>query len=120
MKWLRSIIGYFFAGTLVMGVWGGVITSDFGYIGGILAGLLIIGPMWFMNHSMNLVGHGPNSGFIDLGMGVGIAGIANDTIREGADFLVAAVPTILVVLAGAVVGGLVAGLVEKDIAKDNK
>lgn len=116
MKYVRSIIGYFFAGTLVMGIWGAVMSSEFGLIGGIIAGLLIIGPMWFMNHALNLVGHGPSSGFVDLGMGVGIAGIAKDSIANP-DSLMAALPTIAIVVVGGICGGIVASLVEKDMAK---
>lgn len=118
MKWIRSIIGYFFAGTLVFSIWGAVLTSDLGHFGGIIAGMLIIGPMWFLNHSLNLVGHGPDSGFVDLGMGVGIAGMANDSYANIQN-LVDAVPTIVIVLAGAIFGGVIAALVEKDIAEDN-
>lgn len=120
MKWLRSIIGYFFAGMIVMTIWGGVITSDFGYVGGILAAMLIIGPMWFMNHAMNLTAHNPNSGFVDIGLGIAVTGIARDTIKLGTGELTAALPTIAVVVVGAIFGGIVAAMVEKDLAKDNK
>ena len=128
MKWLRSIIGYFFAGTFVFSIWGGVLTADLGHFGGIIAGMLIIGPMWFLNHSLNLVGHGPNSGFIDLGLGVGFAGMANsivaaimaDGTSAGVDLFVQTLPTLGVVVLGALFGGWIAAMVEKDIAKDIK
>ena len=117
MKYVRSIIGYFFAGALVFGVWGGVLDLGLGHLGGIVAGMFIIGPMWFMNHALNLVGHAPTSGFVDLGLGVGVAGLANSTVADPSAF-VAALPTLAVVIAGGIFGGFVAGMVEKDMAKD--
>ena len=47
MKFLRSMVGYTIAGTIVMSVWNEL--GSFGIFGGYLAAGIIIGPMWFMN-----------------------------------------------------------------------
>ena len=122
MKLVRSTIGYMFAGMIVMSVWGGVI-EGLGTIGGILAGFFIIGAMWFMNHHLGLIYHGPQSGFVDLGLGVGLTGIFRDMwigVLEGNGLvnLTDSLPTLLFVLVGAVIGGYLAAMVERDLNKD--
>ncbi|HHX52512.1 MAG TPA: hypothetical protein GX703_03225 [Erysipelothrix sp.] len=122
MKLVRSTIGYMFAGMIVMSVWGGVI-EGLGTIGGILAGFLIIGVMWFLNHHLGLVYHGPQSGFVDLGMGVGFTGIFRDMwisiLGDGnINALTDSLPTIAFVVIGALIGGYLAAMVERDLNKD--
>ncbi len=122
MKLVRSTIGYMFAGMIVMSVWGGVI-EGLGTIGGILAGFLIIGVMWFLNHHLGLVYHGPQSGFVDLGMGVGFTGIFRDmwisVLGDGnINALTDSLPTIAFVVIGALIGGYLAAMVERDLNKD--
>jgi hypothetical protein len=111
-----------FAGMIVMSVWGGVI-EGLGTIGGILAGFLIIGVMWFLNHHLGLVYHGPQSGFVDLGMGVGFTGIFRDMwisiLGDGnINALTDSLPTIAFVVIGALIGGYLAAMVERDLNKD--
>lgn len=122
MKLVRSTIGYMIAGIIVMSVWGGVITN-LGTVGGILAGFLIIGLAWFTNHHLGLIYHGPESGFVDLGLGVGLTGIFRDMFigmfqGEGPSRLFNAMPTLFLVLLGAVIGGYMAALVERDMNHD--
>ena len=122
MKLVRSTIGYMFAGMIVMSVWGGVI-EGLGTIGGFLAGFLIIGVMWFLNHHLGLVYHGPQSGFVDLGMGVGFTGIFRDMwisiLGDGnINALTDSLPTIAFVVIGALIGGYLAAMVERDLNKD--
>ena len=125
MKFIRSTIGYMFAGMVVMSVWGGVIDGDIGTVGGILAGFLIIGVMWFLNHHLGLIYHGPHSGFVDLGLGVGMTGIFRDmwisVLTNGnIDPLISGIPTIALVIIGGVLGGILAAIVERDLNKDKE
>ena len=122
MKLVRSTIGYMFAGMIVMSVWGGVI-EGLGTIGGILAGFLIIDVMLFINLNLRLVYHGPQSGFVDLGMGVGFTGIFRDMwisiLGDGnINALTDSLPTIAFVVIGALIGGYLAAMVERDLNKD--
>lgn len=117
MKFFRAFIGYMIAGLLVMSVWGELQGAG-GIFGGYLAATIIIGPMWFMNHYVNLVGNGDDAAFVDMGLGIGVAGIFRDVFLNDFSALTGALPTILIVCAGAVCGGLVAAAIEKNMAKE--
>ena len=116
MKFLRAFIGYMIAGSLVMAVWGEL--DSVGIFGGYLAALIIIGPMWFMNHYVNLVGNPDDAAFVDMGLAIGVAGIFRDVFLNDVSALTGALPTIGMVALGAICGGLVAAAIEKNMAKD--
>ncbi|HGF1448477.1 TPA: hypothetical protein ACF9FI_000124 [Streptococcus suis] len=117
MKFLRSTIGYMIAGMIVMSVWG-AFANAYGIAGGYFAAFIIIGPMWFMNHYLGLIKHDPDSAFVDMGLGIALCGIFRDGFLYGFGSVVDSLPTILLVLVGAVLGGLVAAKVEEDMEKD--
>lgn len=116
MKFLRAMIGYGIAGMLVMAVWGEL--GKFGIFGGFLAALIIIAPMWFMNHYVNLTGNEPDAAFVDMGLAIGVCGIMRDTFMNGAESFTSSLPTMGLVIAGAVLGGITAAAVEKSMAKE--
>jgi hypothetical protein len=118
MKFLRGLIGYTIAGMIVMAVWGEL--GAFGIFGGYLAALIIIGPMWFMNHFVNLTGNEDDAAFVDMGLAIGICGIMRDTFINGTNSLVSSLPTIGLVFVGAVLGGIVAAAVEKSMASETE
>lgn len=117
MKFIRSFIGYMIAGVLVMAVWG-QLTEAGGIFGGYLAATILVGPLWFMNHYINLVDNKNDAAFVDMGLAIGICGIFRDMFLTGTQSFVDSLPTILLVSLGAVVGGLVAAAIEKDMAKE--
>lgn len=121
MKFLRSTLGYCIAGMLVMSLWDGYI-EPYGIAGGFFAAVIVIGPMWYMNHQKGLIYDEPGSGFLDMGLGIGFAGIFRDFFLNDMDFelLIDTIPTFLLVIIGAIIGGVVVGLIEKDMAKDKK
>lgn len=116
MKFFRSLAGYTIAGLLVMSVWDGL--GAYGIFGGYLAAIIIIGPLWFMNHYVNLTGNEDANGFVDMGLAIGVAGLMRDTLMKGTDALVGSIPTISLVILGAVLGGIVAAAFEKSMAKE--
>lgn len=118
MKFIRGLVGYTIAGMLVMAVWGQL--GAFGIFGGYLAALIIIGPMWFMNHFVNLVGNKDDAAFVDMGLAIGVCGIMRDTFMNGTESLVSSLPTIGLVVVGAILGGIVAAAFEKNMAKDDE
>ena len=125
MKFVRSTVGYMIAGMIVMSVWGGVYDLGIGTFGGIIAGFFIIGLSWFLNHHLGLIYHGPQSGFVDLGLGVGMTGLFRDmwvsVLSNGnVDALVNAIPTLVLVILGGVLGGALAAIVERDMNKDKE
>ncbi|GCF94752.1 hypothetical protein NRIC_26430 [Enterococcus florum] len=118
MKFLRSMLGYMIAGTIVMAVWNEL--GSFGIFGGYLAAGIIIGPMWFMNHYVNLTGNEDDAAFVDMGLAIGVCGIMRDTLMQGTSALTASLPTIALVVAGAALGGIVAAAFEKSISAEKQ
>lgn len=118
MKFLRGMIGYMIAGLIVMSVWDGY-GASYGIIGGYFAAFIIIGPMWFLNHYVGLIENPDEDAFVDMAVGIGIAGIARDFFINGMGELVASVPTLLLVILGAAIGGTVAALIEKNMEENS-
>lgn len=116
MKFLRSTLGYMIAGMLVMSIWDGF-AGPYGIFGGYFAAFIIIGPMWFMNHYVGLIDNPDDAAFVDMAVGIGITGIFRDLFRFGAAEFVASMPTLLLVIIGAIIGGLVAAAIEKNMEK---
>ncbi|HEL1613201.1 Lin0368 family putative glycerol transporter subunit [Streptococcus suis] len=117
MKFLRSTIGYMIAGMIVMSVWG-AFAEAYGIIGGFFAAFIIIGPMWYMNHYLGLIKHDADSAFVDMGLGIAICGIFRDAFMKGFGTIADSLPTILLIIVGATIGGLVAAKIEEDMEKD--
>lgn len=118
MKFFKSTIGYMIAGMLVMSVWD-EFADAYGIFGGFFAAFIIIGPMWFMNHYIELIDQSEGAAFVDMALGIGIAGIFRDVFMLGTSELVASLPTLLLVILGGALGGLAAGFIEKDMKKDS-
>ena len=124
MKFLRGVVGYTFAGMLVMSVWGPLtaFTGSPGsvLVGGIFAAFFIVAPMWFMNHYLGLVHHSSDSAFVDMGLAIGVCGTMRDVFMSdnGLQLLIDTIPTLGLVAVGAIAGGVVSGLILKDMAKD--
>lgn len=118
MKFFKSTLGYMIAGMLVMSVWDSFADS-YGIFGGFFAAFIIIGPMWFMNHYVELIDQTEGVAFVDMALGIGIAGIFRDFFLSGTSELIASLPTLLLVVIGGALGGLAAGLIEKDMKKDS-
>lgn len=112
LTFTQKVIVYMIAGMIVMTGWDGMV-GNLGLIGGVLAALLIIFPMWAMNHYKNVSLQADDSAFVDIGLAIGITGIARDAFMA-ADFgvVVDALPTILLVILGAATGGFVAARIE--------
>lgn len=116
MRFLRAFLGYMIAGLLVMSVWNELGAAG-GIFGGYLPAIIIVGPLWFMNHYVNLVGNTDDAAFVDMGLAIGVAGIFRDVFMNNFSALTGALPTILIVSLGAICGGLVAAAIEKNMAK---
>lgn len=119
MKFLRGTLGFMIVGLFVGGVWG-VFADKYGIAGGWMAAVIIIGPMWFMNHHVGLIPNEDGAAFVDMGLGVGVACFMRDAFKLGVSSAVDSMPTLLFVAVGAVIGGLVAAAIEKDMAAKSK
>ena len=119
MKFLRSMIGYMIAGMLVMTAFD-AFAGQYGIVGGVFAAFIVIGPMWFMNHYVGLIQNLDENAFVDMTMGIGLVGIFRDTFIKGVPALMDTVPTLALVILGAVIAGFVAAAIEKDMEKDDQ
>ena len=119
MKFFRSTLGFMIVGLFVGGVWG-VFAEKYGIAGGWFAALALIGPMWFLNHYVGLITNEGDGSFVDMGLGVGIACFMRDTFKLGISSAVESLPTLLLVAAGAVIGGIVAAAIERHMAKEKE
>ncbi len=113
MKHLGTVIGTAIAGMFVMSVWG-AFAGAYGIAGGWFAGLLIIGTMWFMNHALGLINN--DGAFVDMAVGIGMAGTMRDVFMNGGQVFVDTLPTLIIVLIGGIVGGFTAAKLEKYLA----
>ncbi|GAB6099944.1 hypothetical protein JCM16358_18230 [Halanaerocella petrolearia] len=119
MKTFRAIIASCMTGVLVVSVWGKLV-ANYGMLGGWLAGLIIIGPMWFLNHYLGLIANDDDAVFIDMALGIAVASASKDIfLTEDFSTVIESLPTFLLVVTGGILGGLVAGLVEKSKSQEN-
>lgn len=115
MKALRSIVGYMFAVIYVFAVWG-MFESSYGIIGGWLAALFIIGPLWFVNHYLGLIPQDDSNSFVDMGLAIGVGGIIHGSLTgNGLDSFISSLPTIITVIVGATIGGALVASFIKDM-----
>ena len=117
MKHLGTIIGSAMAGMFVMSVWG-KFADAYGIGGGWFAGLIIIWTMWFLNHSVGL--HNNHGAWVDMALGIGIAGTMKGVFTGGIQVGIDALPTLAIVLLGGAAGGLAAYLCEKKVINPKK
>ncbi|WP_277631118.1 Lin0368 family putative glycerol transporter subunit [Atopococcus tabaci] len=119
MKFFRGMLGYMIAGMIVMSVWDGF-AGPYGIAGGYAAAIIIIGPMWFMNHHVGLIHNPDTDAFVDMALGIGVTGIVRDIFLKGAGEFVDTLPTLLLVTLGAVIAGFVAPAVERALEKEGE
>jgi hypothetical protein len=110
MRHLFTVIGTAIAGMFVMSVWG-AFAGAYGIGGGWFAGLMIIGSMWYMNH--NLECHNNDGAWVDMALGIGVAGTMRGVFENGISTGIDALPTLAVVLIGGALGGAAAVMFEK-------
>jgi len=116
MKHVGTILGTAIAGMFVMSIWG-EFAGAYGIGGGWFAGFIIIGTMWFLNHYVGIINN--DGAFVDMAVGIGVAGTARDVFMNGGDALTTSLPTLALVIAGGICGGITAVLLEKHLAKKN-
>jgi len=115
LKHVGTIIGTAIAGMFVMSVWG-AFAGAYGIGGGWFAGFAIIGTMWFMNHWIGIINN--DGAFVDMATGIGVAGLMRGVFESGAQVGFAAMPTLLVTLAGGAFGGFMAFKLEQMLAQN--
>lgn len=119
MKFLKSTFGYFLASIIINGFWG-IFTNKFGPFGGYIAALCLTGSAWYINHYLGLIKHDEDSAFIDMGLGVAICLVTKGYILNGINSIISSIPTFICIVVGAILGGYVSVLIEKNILEKKK
>ncbi|MCT4599020.1 MAG: hypothetical protein N4A50_14215 [Vallitalea sp.] len=114
MKHVGTIFGAAIAGIFVMSVWS-AFSGEYGIAGGWFAGFIIISVMWYLNHYLSV--HGNKGAWVDMAVGIGIAGTTRDMFKFGFQYGVDALPTMALVIIGGITGGIIAGFIQKELAK---
>lgn len=119
MKHLGTIVGTAIAGMFVMSVWG-AFAGAYGIAGGWFAALLIIGPMWYLNHKIGILANDDGAAWVDMALGIGVAGTMRDVFLTGSmDAFTTSIPTLACVLAGGALGGITAAMLQKHVLVNN-
>ena len=114
MKHIGTIIGTAIAGMFVMSVWG-AFAGKYGIAGGWFAGFIIIGTMWFMNHNVGILYN--NGAWVDMALGIGVAGTTRDIFNKGIEAGISSLPTLITVIIGGMIGGFTAAKLQKYLAE---
>lgn len=105
MKNFSTVLGAAIAGIFAMSVWG-IFADIYGIGGGWLAGFIIIGTMWTMNHYIGIINC--DGAFVDMGLGIGTTGFVRDLILNGVQSGIKSLPTLMLVFIGGALGGITA------------
>lgn len=112
LKFIKAVLGFMIAGMFVMSVWD-AIAYEHGILGGYFASIIIIGPMWYLNHRLGLIDNKNGVAFVDMALGIGIAGIARDVFMKGTSEMSDSFLTFVLVIFGGVLAGIVSAAIEK-------
>jgi len=110
MKHVGTILGTAIAGMFVMSVWG-AFAGAYGIGGGWFAGFAIISIMWYLNHYIGI--HNNDGAWVDMALGIGVAGTTAPIFREGIQVGIDALPTLAIVILGGLADGYTTDQTEK-------
>ncbi|EIW19425.1 MULTISPECIES: Lin0368 family putative glycerol transporter subunit [Pelosinus] len=120
MNYVRTIIGTAVAGIFVMSVWGAFV-QKYDLVGGWFAAFIIIGTLWFLNHHVGMIDNQEGGAWIDMALGIGVAGTMRDIFIAGSITpLVESLPTLILVILGGITGGIVAAVCQKSMVKNEQ
>lgn len=108
----KSVFGFSMAALVINGGWG-IFTNRFGAKGGWISALILTGSMWYVNHYLGMIDNKEGAVSIDMGMAVGLSLIVRDVLKNGISGLQDSFPTLICVCIGGIVGGVIAGYIQK-------
>ena len=117
-KQLGTIVGGAIAGVFVFNIWGELAGATSTSAGGWLGGPLIVGLVWVLNHYIGSIRNLDGAVAIDMAVAIGVAGTMNGVFRGLP--IANAMPTLIFVSIGAVLGGIFAAIVSNSIAEDEE
>ena len=109
---LRGILAYAFAGLMVGLLWP-LVAAPFGSFAGLVAGLIIIAPIWYICHYRGLIPQSKSQVAIDMGAGIGMSILARGFLEHGLSQTLLAMPTFLCLALGASLAGWLYATIER-------
>ena len=117
MNFIKSLIGYFFAGLIIILFWGKLV-NIFGVIGGWLAGFSLVGPLWYFLHYKNFVANKNGTVFIDMALAIAVGTVTTSVINTKtnlASSVLHSLPTFIILSLGAVFGIIFSIFIENKV-----
>ncbi|MET3557352.1 hypothetical protein ABID29_000461 [Streptococcus rupicaprae] len=119
MRFIRALFAYGLAGFLVPLIWQ-LFASQFGYFTGYVAGATVIGPVWYLIHYRGLIPRYGKGASIDMGLAIASAVLTREIFKKGLNILPQSGPTLVLLIFGAVLAGLMAWLLESGLGRKRK
>ena len=109
---LRGILAYAFSGLMVGILWP-LVAAPFGPFAGLVAGLIIIAPTWYVCHYLGLIPQSKSQVAIDMGAGIGTSLMVRGFLDHGLSQTLMAMPTFLCLALGASLAGWLYARIER-------
>lgn len=109
---LRGILAYAFSGLMVGLLWP-LVAAPFGSFAGLVAGLIIIAPTWYVCHYLGLIPQSKSQVAIDMGAGIGTSLMVRGFLDLGLSQTLMAMPTFLCLALGASLAGWLYARIER-------
>lgn len=106
MKKCKGVLAYFFAAMVVTIIWR-EFASPFGKYAGFIAAIIAIGPVWYICHYKGFIPQSEDEIAIDMGGAIGTAAFVSSAISNEWYETIRALPTLVCLLIGAGLAGLV-------------
>ena len=109
---IRGILAYALAG-LMVGLFWPLVAAPFGSFAGLVAGLIIIAPIWYICHYRGLIPQSKSQVAIDMGAGIGMSILVRGFLEHGLSQTLLAMPTFLCLALGASLAGWIYARIER-------
>ncbi|MXQ48065.1 hypothetical protein GRB29_01345 [Streptococcus pneumoniae] len=109
---MRAILAYAFAATAIGILWP-TFAAPFGAWAGVVAGAVVIGPVWYLVHYRGLIPQGSERKAVDMGGAIGTSVLVKTALSSDSQALFQALPTLLLVLIGAALAGCLMAYLER-------
>ena len=109
---LRGILAYAFAGLMVGLLWP-LVAAPFGSFAGLVAGLFIIAPVWYICHYRGWIPQSKDQVAIDMGAAIGMSVLVRGFLEHGLSQTLVAMPTFLCLAFGATLAGWLYATIER-------
>lgn len=117
MKFFKAVLGYFLAGIVIVVFWSKIV-DIFGIVGGWVSALVLIGPLWYINHYKSLILHDDEEVFIDMGLAIATTTVVISILKVKKNMIFSiyeSFPTLFFLAIGAILGVIFSIFLENKI-----